>query len=64
MVNDVHKPNSTDYLTETTSTASPPPYRDHQHNYSQTIPTITTKDQQFPVNKKVNKKKTHTQPKD
>ena len=63
MVNYVHKPNSTDYPTELTSTVSPPSYRDHQYNYSQTIPI---KDWHFPIIKKINTKKTntHTQPKD
>ena len=49
MAIDVNKPSSSDYPTKLTSAIPPPPYRDHQHNKNQTIPTITTKDRQFHV---------------
>ena len=49
MATDVHKPSSSDYPPKPTSTAYVPSSRDHQHNYNQPIPTITTKDQAIDV---------------
>ena len=46
---DVREPSSCDYSTKPTSQVSTPPYRDHQHNNNQTIPTITTKDQNIDI---------------
>ena len=47
MAIDVNKPRSSDYPTKPTPPASPHPCRDHQRNKNQTIPSITTKDQDF-----------------
>ena len=56
MTNNVHNHNSTKYPTKPTSQVPSPPSRDHQHNSSQTIPTITTKDEMFSVIKEIKKK--------
>ena len=47
MAIDVSKPSSSDYPTKPTPSVSPPPHRDYQRNKNQTIPTTTTKDQNF-----------------
>ena len=49
MAVDVHEASSYDYSTKPTSQVSTPPSRDHQNNNNQTIPTITTKDQNIDI---------------
>ena len=46
---DVNIPSSSDYPTKPTPPVSPPSHRDYQRNKNQTIPTTTTKDQDFDV---------------
>eukprot|EP00751_Fragilariopsis_kerguelensis_P002952 CAMPEP_0170809312 /NCGR_PEP_ID=MMETSP0733-20121128/33953_1 /TAXON_ID=186038 /ORGANISM="Fragilariopsis kerguelensis, Strain L26-C5" /LENGTH=808 /DNA_ID=CAMNT_0011164985 /DNA_START=53 /DNA_END=2479 /DNA_ORIENTATION=+ len=44
---DVNIPSFSDYPTKPPPPVSPPPHRDYQRNKNQTIPTTTTKDQDF-----------------